>query len=140
MTLDCRWILDRSFLQVEYTGRGRGEQTMTVEYRIGWDPEFGQLRSWVFDSMGGHGEGLWTRDGNAWHIDSNGVLPGGGRATAVNTLRFVDENTFAWAGRERQVDGLPLMDTEVTFERVNAAPEESRLTPVSREISTEVKP
>ena len=50
---------------------------MTVTQRIGWDPLTKQIKSWVFDSEGGYGDGLWTRKGNQWVIKSTGVLPDG---------------------------------------------------------------
>ena len=33
---------------------------------IGWDPAAKQVRSWVFDSGGGIGEGIWTKQGDKW--------------------------------------------------------------------------
>ena len=38
-----------------------GEKPSTGTMFIGWDPQSGQIKSWLFNSEGGHGEGLWTR-------------------------------------------------------------------------------
>ena len=35
---------------------------------IGWDPDRGQIRSWLFTSDGRFAEGAWSRDGNAWTL------------------------------------------------------------------------
>jgi hypothetical protein len=39
---------------------------------IGWDPERGQLRSWVFTAAGRFAEGTWTREGDAWRVRLDG--------------------------------------------------------------------
>ena len=35
---------------------------------IGWDPDRGQIRSWLFTSGGRFAEGSWSREGNAWTL------------------------------------------------------------------------
>lgn len=47
---------------------------------IGWDPERGQLRSWVFTSAGRFAEGTWTRDGDAWRVRLDGRGGDAGRS------------------------------------------------------------
>lgn len=118
--LNCRWALDQHFLSMEYTVKGKEGQEMTVEQRIGWDAERQQIRSWVFDSRGGHGQGLWRREGNVWHASATGVLPDGRVGSATNSLRFVDDNAFVWRSTDRSVDGQPMPDTEVKFARKSA--------------------
>ena len=44
---------------------------------IGWDPATEQIRSRVFDSDGGFGQGTWKKKGNRWYIQQSGVLPDG---------------------------------------------------------------
>ena len=56
---------------------------------IGWDPQSGQIKSWVFDSEGGHGEGLWTRvSENRWIVKAHGVTRDGrpNSATQIHTV------------------------------------------------------
>ncbi len=40
---------------------------------IGWDPEKKCIRSWIFDSKGGFGEGDWSRAGNEWTVKVKNV-------------------------------------------------------------------
>ena len=35
---------------------------------IGWDPAAGTIRSWMFDSDGGFGEGTWSKKDNSWIV------------------------------------------------------------------------
>ena len=72
---------------------------------IGWDAADKKIRSWVFDSDGGCGEGVWTHKGNRWYIKQVGVLPDGQRSSEVNILTKVDDNTFTWQSTNREIDG-----------------------------------
>ncbi len=50
---NCRWSVNQSFLLRSFQVRIRGQAAMSGSQRIGWDPRFKQIRSWVFDSDGG---------------------------------------------------------------------------------------
>jgi uncharacterized protein (TIGR02246 family) len=39
---------------------------------IGWDPDRGQVRSWLFTSDGRFAEGFWTREGDRWVVRLEG--------------------------------------------------------------------
>jgi hypothetical protein len=116
--LKCRWALDKNFVVQEYTVAGRDGNDLQVSQWIGFDPETGQIKSWTFDSLGGHGEALWTREGNTWQAEASGVLPGGRIGTAVNAVRFVDDTHLEWSSTGRNVEGQPMPDAKVTFVRI----------------------
>ena len=59
--------------------RPRGSPREITEV-IGWDPQAGEIRSWLFGSGGRLAEGEWKRKGEQWQIH----LHGGG-ATAPST-------------------------------------------------------
>jgi uncharacterized protein (TIGR02246 family) len=101
----CRWSADKNFLLRDFTVHTEGKAVMTVTQRVGWDPLTKQIKSWVFDSEGGYGDGLWTRNGDQWMIKSTGVLPDGRIATATNLLTRVGPNSTRWASTERTVGG-----------------------------------
>lgn len=113
----CRWDRNKSFLVMEYEVKRPGVEPIQVSQRVGWDGHNGTIRSWVFDSQGGFGEGYWQRQGNRWVVAKSGILPDGGTGGATNVYEFVDENTFIWRARDREVDGQPLADTEIKFVR-----------------------
>jgi uncharacterized protein (TIGR02246 family) len=115
--VSCRWFENKSFLLMEYNVRHAGEEPVLVRQRVGWDPRNGIVRSWVFDSKGGFGEGYWARQGNRWEIRQAGILPDGGLGAATNSIEFVDHDTFMWRSKDREVDGQPMADTEVKFVR-----------------------
>ena len=118
--LTARWAENKAFLLMEYTVQRPGADALTVIQRIGWDPHNGLVRSWVFDSQGGFGEGYWSRTGKVWTVGSSGILPDGGTGEATNTYEFKDDNSFVWKATDREVDGQPLADVEVKFLRAPA--------------------
>jgi hypothetical protein len=91
---------------------------------VGWDPAEQQIRSWVFDSSGGFGDGVWIAEGDNWTINAKGVLPDGRKSSATNLLKKIDDNSYTWQSINRDADGelLPNVD-EVMI--VRAAAEES---------------
>jgi uncharacterized protein (TIGR02246 family) len=113
----CRWAENKAFLLMDYTVKREGKDPLTVTQRIGWDPLNGAVRSWVFDSEGGFGEGDWERDGRAWTVDAAGVLPDGGTGAATQRYEVQDANTFVWRATAREIDGQPLDDAEVKYVR-----------------------
>jgi uncharacterized protein (TIGR02246 family) len=124
VTAACRWSADKNFLLRDFTIHTEGKPVMTVNQRIGWDPLSRQIKSWVFDSEGGYGDGLWTRSGDQWMIKSTGVLPDGRIATATNILTRVGPNTARWASTERTVGGEHAPDQfENTIVRRMAPPQ-----------------
>jgi uncharacterized protein (TIGR02246 family) len=115
----CRWSPDKNYLLREFTIHVQGRPVMTVDQRIGWDPLGKEIRSWVFDSEGGYGEGHWTRDGNQWFIRSTGVLPDGRTASATQILTRAGPHTARWASIQRTVAGqvVPNMQEYVMVRR-----------------------
>ena len=79
---------------------------------IGWDPAAGTIRSWMFDSDGGFGEGTWSKEHNRWIVKFSQVLPDGRKATATNVYTLVDNDTFTWKSIGRTLDGQLLPNVE----------------------------
>ncbi|MFI4874585.1 MAG: DUF4440 domain-containing protein, partial [Blastopirellula sp. JB062] len=79
---------------------------------IGWDPSVKQIRSWVFDSDGGFGEGTWSKKGDSWQVQLNGVAPNGSKSSSVNVFTKIDEDAFSWQSVSRVSGGelLPNVD------------------------------
>ena len=71
----CRWSKDGNFLLHDFKLEIDGRDELNVSQRIGWDPLTKHIRAWVFDSEGGFGESVWTRDGSGWIIKATGVCP-----------------------------------------------------------------
>jgi uncharacterized protein (TIGR02246 family) len=120
----CRWSDDGNFLVQEFDLQLNGQNAMHVSQRIGWDPVAKRIHSWVFDSEGGFGESLWTRDGDTWLIKATGVRPDGKTGTATNVLVPAGNDAYVWRSRDRIVGEEIMPSIEVKVVRKPPAPKE----------------
>ncbi len=102
---ECNWTKNNSFMTRSFTVQIRDRIDLSGMQIIGWDPAAKQIRSWVFDSDGGFGQGTWQKKGNRWYIEQSGVLPDGRKSTAVSIITYVDDNTCTLQSVNRTVDG-----------------------------------
>jgi uncharacterized protein (TIGR02246 family) len=107
------WTDNHCFILGEFTVQIGGRPAMTGSQRIGWDPLAKKIRSWVFDSEGGFGEGLWTKDGKQWIAKMIGVTRNGKAASSTNIITYVIKERMTWQSRDRIVGGEKKPDTEV---------------------------
>ena len=105
ITTTCSWKMNRKFLTRSFRVTLDNQITLTGNQVIGWDPLAGQIRSWTFDSEGGIGEGLWIRDGKRWLVKTSFVLANGDRASAINVIKYVDQDTLRWQSTNREIAG-----------------------------------
>jgi uncharacterized protein (TIGR02246 family) len=117
VTMSCKWTKNRNFLVVDMVVKLKDQDDLTLTQMIGWDASEQQVRSWVFDSHGGFGEGLWKRTGNRWEIDSTGVLADGRKASSKSTWKYVEADAFEWSSVDRQIDGRPMPDISLKYTR-----------------------
>src|SRR5947209_3917326 len=111
----CRWSDDKNVLLQDFRLQLNGQNAMNVSQRIGWDPVAKQIHSWVFDSEGGFGESLWTRDGDGWIIQATGIRPDGTTASATNQLVPAGRDGYLWRSANRLVAGerQPAMEVKI---------------------------
>ena len=105
ITTNCSWTMNRRFLKRSFNIMLDDEVTLEGSQFVGWDPIASQIRSWTFDSEGGIGEGRWIKDGNRWLVKTSFVLASGERASAINVLTYVDQNTLKWQSTNREIGG-----------------------------------
>jgi uncharacterized protein (TIGR02246 family) len=122
---EVEWTKNRNFLRRSFAVVIRDEVDMTGMQLVAWDAANKQIRSWVFDSEGGFAEATWKKNGDQWLIQNNATLADGGKATSLNILTYIDDNSFTWESVNREVDGelLPNVDA-VLVVRAPAAEEE----------------
>ncbi len=117
-----RWMADRSFLERRYTVVRDGITSSTGLQIIGWDPQAEQVRSWSFDSTGGHGTALWMPTPDGWRIESTGMMADGAPTSSQESLIRVagEDDVVGWRSTGRRVGGTQLPDTrEVVLKRVS---------------------
>ena len=109
-----RWTDNQCYILSEFKVQVGGRPVMTGTQRIGWDPLAKKIRSWVFDSEGGFGEGIWTREGNQWIVKMTGVTRDGKIASATNVTTHVSKDRMTWQQRDRIVGGEKTPDIAET--------------------------
>ena len=107
------WTKNNAFLTYSFKAAAPGmDDDLEGTQIIGWDPAAGTVRSWMFDSDGGFGEGTWSKKGDSWIVKFSQVLPDGRKASATNIYTLVDGNTCTWKSIGRKLDGEFLPNIE----------------------------
>lgn len=108
----CQWTRNKNFLTRSFTVEIEGTVELEGTQVIGWDAANGRIRSWVFDSDGGFGEGTWSQQGDRWVINGKATLPDGRTGSSVFIITKIDDNSFTWQSVSREVDGEILPNVE----------------------------
>lgn len=98
------FLIQQFEVKVGSSSEIEGRQVLT------WDPIKKTLHSWIFDSDGTFGEGLWKKKGDAWVVESSQTLADGRRASATNIYTPINQNSFTWKSVDREVGGELLPD------------------------------
>jgi uncharacterized protein (TIGR02246 family) len=114
VTTVYEWDENKVFIRGKYTVKDK-EKDKVIEsgtLMIAKDNYAAAIHSWVFQSDGGFGDGVWTRDGKKWFVDFDGVTADGFELTATAIYVHVDANTYTWQSVDQEVDGEPIPDTK----------------------------
>lgn len=113
------WASERNYILVDRTMLVGQAPLEVGSERIGWDPAAKSLRSWSFETDGGFGQSVWSRDGAVWRTSTSSVLASGSTLVSAGTITRVDENTITWQATSQAVDGRSIPDSPtVTMRRV----------------------
>ena len=105
ITTNCRWTSNRNFLVRSFKVAVDDGIEFEGTQVIGWDQTKKTIRSWLFDSDGGFGVGIWTQNGDSWVVRTLNTLSDGRQASATNIYKLVDDQTMTFRSIGRQVDG-----------------------------------
>ncbi|QDU36221.1 SnoaL-like domain protein [Maioricimonas rarisocia] len=111
------WSEDGNYLLQSFRVRTGSGVLMEGTQRIGWDPQAKRIRSWIFDSDGGFGEGVWTQVGDEWIVKLQSVLKDGSSAFSSRRLTPRGPDHIIVSMTDRVVDGESLPDLQVTMAR-----------------------
>lgn len=112
LKLTVTWDRNKNFLTQKFNLSLLDEVDLDGQQIIGWDASKERIRSWIFDSDGGFGEGLWSHQDKDWYVSMSFTLPDGRKASATHIYTPVDANSFKFAVEDRDVDGKLLPDSE----------------------------
>lgn len=116
---DNQWDKYKNFIVQHFQMKILGQDDIEGKQIIAWDPVKKVIRSWVFDSDGGFGEGTWERGDKSWYAPMLFTLGDGRIGSSINIYTPVDDHSYTFASIEREIDGeiLPDMDP-VTVKKI----------------------
>jgi hypothetical protein len=120
-----RWGKDKTSIEQDFVIKRGGVELLKGTQRIGWDPQEQTIKSWMFDSQGGSGQGVWTWTGDRWVIKMTGVRSDGKHASATNSLIPLSKHSFRWQSRDRIVGDEIAPDQQVTVVRKAPLPRDA---------------
>jgi uncharacterized protein (TIGR02246 family) len=112
VTTTYEWDENKAFIRGKYSAKQGAKAAESGTQMFGRDNADGGIRSWIFQSDGGYGDGTWTREGKKWTVDFAGVTHDGKRLRATVIYMRVDANTFTWQSVQQTVDSQPIADTQ----------------------------
>lgn len=119
------WSEDGNFLLSDFTIHVAGRKTMSGTQRIGWDGSLDKFKSWVFDSEGGHSEGIWTEIEDRWVVKATGVNSAGDACSATHTYELARPDTFLFSVTDRIIGDETAPDFTATVVRRPPEPEKA---------------
>ena len=124
--ISYRWSDDGNFLLGDYKVTANGQTAMDSVQRVGWDPLRQQVRSWLFDSDGGYGEGEWIAFDDGYLIRSSAVMPDGSTGSANIEAKKLSDSQFVMRGTNRIVAGEPVEEFEIKVSKQPPQPQAAR--------------
>lgn len=94
-----------NFLVQHFKMQLYNQPVLEGEQIIGWDPQKKEIRSWIFDSDGGYGEGKWYKKGSDWLVKTTYTLANGNKSSAIHVYRKVSDQAYSWASEARDING-----------------------------------
>ena len=108
----AQWTKNKNFITLSFRVQFEDRPALEGTEVIGWDPSIKSIKSWVFDSLGGFGQGVWSREGTRWTVRTTGVPITGEKTSAINIYTALDENTFTFSSIGREINGEPQPNIE----------------------------
>jgi hypothetical protein len=125
MHTTTRWSEDGNFLLTDFAIRVAGRKVMSGTQRIGWDGSLDKFKSWVFDSEGGHAEGIWTEIEGRWVVKATGVRPDGDACSATHTYEQTGPDTYLFSVTDRIIGDETAPDFTAKVVRKPPEPEKA---------------
>lgn len=112
------WDKYKNFIVQSFSVSVEGFDELEGKQLIAWDPVKKQIRSWIFDSDGSFGEGVWFKQDKSWVAEMTQTMADGRRGSATYIYTPIDADSYKWQATDREIGGNILPDIEtVTVKR-----------------------
>lgn len=122
MQITARWNSDKTFLRRDVAASQDGKKVFEGMQEIGWDPISQSIKSWNFNSDGGHSEGTWDLDGASWIVVTTGVSPDGQPSSNTQLFKFRGRDTLEWKRTASKLGSQTLPDLTISLKRQSDTP------------------
>ena len=109
-TATYTWDLNKNFLVQHFSLSVLGHKQLSGQQLIGWDTRDSTIRSWIFDSDGGVGSGIWVQDGQTWYVTTAYILSDGSKSSVTHVFTKASNNKYTFSCTNRDVNGQLLPD------------------------------
>jgi hypothetical protein len=110
LEIKSQWLAKQNFIRNDITVTTDGKTSTGGVQIVGWNPRLGKIVAWHFDSEGGFGQSVWTKDGHKWVLEAHATLHDGSESSSINIINPLDANSFTWQSVRRTLDGVHLPD------------------------------
>ena len=108
----AQWDRYKNFIVQRFDMLIYGLETLEGRQVITWDPITKQIRSWIFDSDGGFGQGIWTKTDEGWSEKIDYTTPNGDTATSTNLYTKIGPTNYTYSSIDRKVGSTQLPNIE----------------------------
>lgn len=110
ITFSTKWDKFKNFLIQHYKMEIYDLEVLEGVQIIGWNPLRERIQSWVFDSDGGYGTGVWFKKDKDWIVTMHYVLSDGNQGTATNIYSNINNRSYTYSSINRNINAEPLDD------------------------------
>lgn len=100
-----KWDKNKNFLTQHFVMKLLDQDELEGDQIITWDAYEKKIRSWIFDSSGGIGTGIWFEKEDAWQVPITYILSNGGKGFALHIYKKIDDNTYTFSSENRWING-----------------------------------
>lgn len=106
------WDKNKNFLTQRFKVNILDQEEIEGQMVIGWDSSTKNVRSWVFDSDGAFGNGVWSKTNEGWSVAMKYTLNDGSQASATHLYTNIKDNSYLFTSIDREIDDtiLPNVD------------------------------
>jgi hypothetical protein len=122
VTMSTKWILEKKALATDWEVKADDKVISRGKSIWLWDPSQKRIKCLWLDSLGRHGQEMWTKTkaerGNKWASWGRGVDTEGKALLGRHTITIVDEDTHVHKWTKGKVDDEPQPDMKLEYKRV----------------------
>jgi hypothetical protein len=122
LRLDIKWAPGRGAQIEQSVFEVPGEVRILATTLRGWDQATGKVIGTRFTTHKGIWTETWEKRGDVWVTEYSGLNLDGAQCKGIQTTAFPDADTMVIADTNQTVDGRPVPDSTVHFQRVPATP------------------